>query len=794
MIITGTTVFAQQNKNLAVEGDPVFKGTPTELSGIKITSNIQADLLMLEDKVNAGQKKAFKTFPGLPERTNPYVQTFDKNSRVLVDIAAKGDVDALKNELQSKGAVITGVYGRVISAIIPVAKISEFGTIPTLQNMKPAYKPVRNAGLVTSQGDKAQRSDIARANYGVDGLGIRVGVLSDSYNGLGGASAGVASGDLPSDVIVLRDYLSARATDEGRAMMEIVHDVAPKAKGAFASAFYGEAAFASDILNLAFNANCPIIVDDIAYFAEPFFQDGIIAQAIDYVKSVKNVSYFSAAGNNGKSSYDNAFNPSSYTPFGASAGTAHNFSKPGDAPRYFQPIYIPPGGEFIASLQWDDSFYSASGVGAKSDLDIYLLNPTGTIVAYSFEDNLLYGDPSEILYFYNNSPNTVTYYVSILKYGGVNPNRIKYINFGNSLFYNVINPYLPGQLASTLYGHSNASGAMAIAAARYNNTPAFGVNPALTESFSSIGGVPILFNTSGERIPSKVRVQPSVTAPDGANTTFFYPGVDLEGDGFPNFFGTSAAAPHAAGVAALLFDAAKRNLSPAEVKNALQGTAQDMDDQWNPGFQTGWDLNSGYGLIRADLAVNAVKPSISFIAPLALKAVQATASGVRNWVINNTNKFNIRIKYVQKGSAEASGEILVLPGSNSISLAYLPSADTKNSLTISWKDQTDTWKYATAIAGEGTPVRLADVNDADIEVIHSFPNPAVDRFNVALNHADIAQLKITIYDVQGKQLPTPKFDFDQNVLSMQINDLASGLYVVKLINHTQEKTIKMIKQ
>ena len=796
LLVLGTTTFAQELKNHGVDGNPSFNGTPVVLSGSKPASNVQSDLLQLENQVTGSQKRAYKTIPGLPETVNPYIQTYDKNSRVLVDIAAKGDANALANELKAKGAEITGVYGRMISAIIPVAKISEFGDLPALQNMKPSYKPRTHAGKVTSQGDKAQRSDLARSLYGVDGLGVRVGVLSNSYNAQGGAAAGVASDDLPADVNILRDYLTTDSDDEGRAMMEIIHDVAPKATGAFASANYGQAAFANDIVRLATDAKCPVIVDDVYYFAEPFFSDGVIAQAVDYVKNVKGVSYFSAAGNDGRAAYDNSFNPSTAEILGPGNGTAHNFSRAGDAARYYQPIYIPKGGDFLVSFQWDEPFFSASGVGAKSDLDVYLVNSAGNIVAYSASDNIKSGDPVEVMYYANPTTSTsVTYYLVVLKYDGPNPGRLHYLNFGYSGFYNVLNPYLGGQFSSTIVGHSNAEGSISVAAARYDATPAFGVNPAVTESFSSEGGVPVLFDKSGKRMGwQQVRVQPSITAPQGANTTFFYPGDDYEGDGFPNFFGTSAAAPHAAAVAALMFDAARKKLTPFEVKLALQQTAQDMDDQWDPGFQYGWDFNSGYGLLRADLAVRAVKATIWWVNPLALKGGCANTDNTRKWIVENPNNFNIRASYIQKGGGETKGELLLTPGTNEIVLAYLPTTDGKNSLTLTWKDQDNNWKYAFNATGACAAARLAENESSQLQVVHAFPNPTVERFNIAVANAETGQFTVQVFNVQGKLVAKPRFEFSQNVVSMPVSDLASGMYFVKVTQGSQTQTVKMIKQ
>ncbi|MEO6638960.1 MAG: S8 family serine peptidase, partial [Ginsengibacter sp.] len=140
-------------------------------------------------------------------------------------------------------------------------------------------------------------------------------------------------------------------------------------------------------------------------------------------------------------------------------------------------------------------------------------------------------------------------------------------------------------------GQANSAGAMAVGAVRYVNTPAFGNNSPFIESFSSIGGTPV----SGV-----VRNKPDFTAPDGVNTTVNFNSLNVEGDGFPNFFGTSAAAPHAAGVAALILQAEKKFsnlvLSPAQMRSLLQRTALNMGE---PGF----DFQSGAGLINAQAAL-----------------------------------------------------------------------------------------------------------------------------------------------------------------------------------------------
>src|SRR5262249_25226969 len=152
----------------------------------------------------------------------------------------------------------------------------------------------------------------------------------DSYNCKGGASADIGTGDLPATVNVLSDLSGSAcssATDEGRAMMQIVHDVAPGAALAFYTASNGTANFANGILALRQTGGARVIVDDELYFAEPMFQDGVIAQAVDSVVQ-QGALYFSAAGNFANHSYESAFRGSGIIG-STTGGERHDFDPTG---------------------------------------------------------------------------------------------------------------------------------------------------------------------------------------------------------------------------------------------------------------------------------------------------------------------------------------------------------------------------------------------------------------------------------------------------------------------------------
>jgi subtilisin family serine protease len=99
------------------------------------------------------------------------------------------------------------------------------------------------------------------------------------------------------------------------------------------------------------------------------------------------------------------------------------------------------------------------------------------------------------------------------------------------------------------------------------------VNPPVLKPFSSSGTTPILFNTAGTGLGTAAPgEQPQIVAPDGGGTTFF--DIDVDGNGFPNFFGTSAAAPQAPAVAALILQSVP-TMPPAQVLATLQSTARE---------------------------------------------------------------------------------------------------------------------------------------------------------------------------------------------------------------------------
>lgn len=466
--------------------------------------------------------------------------------------------------------------------------------------------PITWQGSVGTEGDVTHQTLDARAIYGINGAGLKIGVLSD---GVTSAAQSQATGDLPPTCGVnvsspCLTVLSGQAGsgDEGTAILEILHDMVPGANLYFATADNSITSFAANIRALQ-AAGCNIIVDDVFYYIETPFQDGqaasvvstsnggVVTQAVNDVVA-DGVFYFSSAGNEGNldigtsGTYEGDFvSQPATSPL--PSGSVHNF---GGGNGY---DVISSSGEQVLGLFWSDPLG-----GSGNDYDLYVLDSGGDSIL-SASTNIQNGtqDPVEEM----SGANLVAgNQVVVFQNAGAQDRFIHLVLFRGEFTV---------ATSGETHGHSAASGAYTVAA-----TPAavaFGpptpngpypgpfVATDQIEWFSSDGLRHIFFNADSTPITSgnfsstggEILNKPDITAADGVSVT----GVG----GFASpFYGTSAAAPAAASVAALVLSA-KPSITADEMKTTLESTAVDI-------MASGFDRDSGNGIVMALPAVQSL--------------------------------------------------------------------------------------------------------------------------------------------------------------------------------------------
>jgi hypothetical protein len=492
--------------------------------------------------------------PGVP---------IDGQARLYLRIDGKG-IAARVNELIGMGvepAAVAGDYD-FMEAWVPYNRVVDVASLSWVRLVGMAGIPASDLGAFQTQGDAIHRANLARSTFGIDGTGAKVGVISDGVVNLALAQGSSDLGAVQVNAI--------GSGDEGTAMLEIVHDLAPGATLAFSS---GNGGSANMILSQNWLANtglCNVIVDDLWFPREPYFEDGNVATNAANLVTLKDVVYFTSAGNRAQRHVQQNFVDGGVRAIGTAGNfRAHAFG----ANDYTLDLRLSnPSGTGVRHtivLQWGEKF----GTAAKN-FDLYLLDGTlSNVLQSSTTVQNGAGDAVELIDFtYNGPDNAPAFLVVDFNSAGAAPaNMPLKIAANGPRFLQYVNP------AGSINPHAGHPLLMAIgaidAADPGNDSP---------EAFSSRGPFQVLFPAPA------TRGKPDAMGIDDVSVS----GVG----GFPTpFSGTSAAAPHGAGIAALL-----RGVLPAltsqQVRDALKAGAVDL-------LAPGFDNSTGAGRLDAMLTI-----------------------------------------------------------------------------------------------------------------------------------------------------------------------------------------------
>jgi Subtilase family len=477
----------------------------------------------------------------------------------------------------------------LVHAIVPYDKVDAVAALPWVAAVRPTIAPAIDVGPITSEGVTLHNADGAQT-AGFTGAGQKVGAISGDVDNLAYSQA---QGELPADVQVLEQ--AAYDDDEGTAMLEIIHDMAPDAKLAFNSTGDSLTQYVGAFHNLA-DAGVTMITEDIALDDEPAFQQGIGAATAEALAQ-HGIWVSSSAGNLGARHAprvsavgtgrgpDGAVGPFVNCP----AAPTNTVNLRGTDNTYN--LNLLPGATFLATLQWSEprAIYPTAGQGGFTNLDLYVVDASGTTCLASsnaVQANGV-GDTIEQLIYQNATPVAQPVRLVVNVAGTSSAVGPPLLDLRWRALSAGVQTLDPPDRAGSLNPDSNYLG-FATSAGAVNASVSTDPATVPLESFSAAGPVQIGVTTqcqSGKAGPCQGRpgaafkmfAAPNWAAADGVSVSgaggFGSGTCPTTVNGQCRFFGTSAAAPSAAGVAALVRQANGGTTAPRNLNSLLTALA-----------------------------------------------------------------------------------------------------------------------------------------------------------------------------------------------------------------------------
>jgi hypothetical protein len=441
------------------------------------------------------------------------------------------------DRLATVGATVTTRDGAFLQLEATAEQVRALKNAPWVETVRRPATPVVEA---TSEGVQSVNATSAHA-LGETGAGVTVGVIDTGFD--------ETQPDISGQVVESRGFGASESRPHGTAVAEFVAETAPDSQLYLAAvASEGDYREAVDWLD---GEDVDVIVMSMSWTGGP--GDGTSDVALKAQGAIENGSvWVNSAGNYAGDHWEDTFADSDGDGWHDFASTPQgpdevNELNGGDAIKKGQPVHI--------EVEWDD------WPSSDNDYDVYLVDSERTRVAKS-EDiqngGQFTGTPTETIK--HTVQSTGVYGIAIRNAGAADSPKIEAFGFREGSFEYTV-----------------PEGSM-LAPADNPKTIAVGAYNYQTEAVE-------YFSSSGPTDDGRTGV--TVAGPDGTTSDVY---------GGP-FYGTSAAAPHVGGVAAILVGS-DGSLAPADVRDRLTSTAVDINE-------TGVDYRSGYGKVDAVRALRA---------------------------------------------------------------------------------------------------------------------------------------------------------------------------------------------
>lgn len=626
-------------------------------SDLRWKDKLSTDILQLIDEGYLSPGQTEHDARSLMTATGELRTTPSNASEVMITARVSDQTPAPSFSRYFSSAASDMEYGQ-ISGWIDLANLSLFAHDPGVISIIAQIPP--HASRVVTEGDDLMFTSDLRNMTNVTGKGIRIGIISDGVDSLDKVRL---AGELPEQVSILNNDIGG---DEGTAMLEIVHDIAPDASLYFHDRGSSQIEFVQAMDRLI-NEGCQIICDDITY-VEPFFEDGYIARNIrDRVLSY-GILYITSAGNFAREHYQAPFN--GYMDHGYAW---HDFQSTNGSRdlKFTAPAHS--AGHIV--LQWDDPFSRSS-----NNYDLFVYNDQMREIGRSVKIQDGDDDPMEYCRFVNDGDSIRDYYLRVVQAGGDNRTIEIYVLplGGNPV---TVDPFVP---EDSMFGQQAVSEALSIGAV----VP----HPPLSipEPYSSRGPVTIKFPDP------ELRQKPEMSAPDQVMVSMG------EADSF-SFSGTSASAPHIAGLAGLLWSSDPA-MSGSVIRSLLLNATMASQSVWDPGL--------GYGVPDARL----LSTFIQNRSELSTKMLPGST----------TRTFKPR-------EAESSDILTLYPGWNMVSIPYPLESGHDTGWIFSGINTTShtIWKYSAPDRRWSAVKADESISQMDVIWVHSD-----DRTTISLHYDD----------------------------------------------------------